>query len=188
MFITVMFGAGCWELVNTWCNLVTLTAHLRQKGQVSPDEGEDGAPTRYESLLENLDDQYPELAGESHGRAPGGGCTFSPAPIGRASWAFQRSFAACQAYNPQAMAGGGAQALGVITRSRALFQGHEGRAPCHPGPASWDQEPGCTPPPPCEEGAPALACSCSQQPGTCRYRPGDSPAGQQPQTSPLRCA
>lgn len=29
--------AGCWELVNTWCNLVTLTAHLRQKGQVPPD-------------------------------------------------------------------------------------------------------------------------------------------------------
>ncbi|XP_039098860.1 uncharacterized protein C22orf15 homolog isoform X2 [Hyaena hyaena] len=106
MFITVMFGAGCWELVNTWCNLVTLTAHLRQKGQVPPDatiallaedghlvsldegaseapsmgssllqergtyvlvqiiKGEDGAPTRYESLLENLDDQYPELAEE----------------------------------------------------------------------------------------------------------------------------
>ncbi|XP_043414171.1 uncharacterized protein C22orf15 homolog isoform X3 [Prionailurus bengalensis] len=110
MFITVMFGAGCWELVNTWCSLVTLTAHLRQRGQVSPDatiallaedghlvsldegasqapsmgspllqergtyvlvqiiskwatEGEDGAPTRYESLLENLDDQCPELAG-----------------------------------------------------------------------------------------------------------------------------
>ncbi|GAB5579325.1 uncharacterized protein C22orf15 homolog isoform X2 [Prionailurus iriomotensis] len=100
-----MFGAGCWELVNTWCSLVTLTAHLRQRGQVSPDatiallaedghlvsldegasqapsmgspllqergtyvlvqiiKGEDGAPTRYESLLENLDDQCPELAG-----------------------------------------------------------------------------------------------------------------------------
>uniref|UniRef100_A0A673UMU9 Uncharacterized protein n=1 Tax=Suricata suricatta TaxID=37032 RepID=A0A673UMU9_SURSU len=71
-------------------------------------KGEDGAPTRYESLLENLDDQCPELAGESHGKAPGGGCTFSPAPICRASWAFQRSFAACQAYNLQVMAGGGA--------------------------------------------------------------------------------
>ncbi|XP_034844978.1 uncharacterized protein C22orf15 homolog [Mirounga leonina] len=115
MFIKVMFGAGCWELVNTWCSPVTLTAHLRQRGQVPPDaviallaedghfvsldegleegasqapsmgsallqergtyvlvqiiskwatEGEGGAPTRYESLLENLDDQYPELAGE----------------------------------------------------------------------------------------------------------------------------
>ncbi|XP_064434142.1 uncharacterized protein C22orf15 homolog [Mirounga angustirostris] len=110
MFIKVMFGAGCWELVNTWCSPVTLTAHLRQRGQVPPDaviallaedghfvsldegleegasqapsmgsallqergtyvlvqiiKGEGGAPTRYESLLENLDDQYPELAEE----------------------------------------------------------------------------------------------------------------------------
>lgn len=62
MFITVMFGAGCRELVNPWCSLVTLTAHLRQRGRVPPDDGEDGAPTRYESLLENLDDQCPELA------------------------------------------------------------------------------------------------------------------------------
>ncbi|XP_068846278.1 uncharacterized protein C22orf15 homolog [Capricornis sumatraensis] len=37
MVITVMFGAGCWELVNTWCGLGTLTAHLRQRGQVPPD-------------------------------------------------------------------------------------------------------------------------------------------------------
>ncbi|XP_032731887.1 uncharacterized protein C22orf15 homolog [Lontra canadensis] len=110
MFIKVMFGAGCWELVNTWCSPVTLRAHLRQRGQVPPDaiiallaadghlvsldkgleegtsqapsmgspllqergtyvlvqifKGEGGAPTRYESLLENLDDQYPELAEE----------------------------------------------------------------------------------------------------------------------------
>ncbi|CAK7314277.1 Uncharacterized protein C22orf15 [Vulpes lagopus] len=111
MFIKVMFGAGCWELMNTWCSLVTFTAHLRQRGQVPPDatiallaedghlvslderlegasqapsmgsprlqergtyvlvkiiKGEGGAPTRYESLLENLDDQYPELAEELH--------------------------------------------------------------------------------------------------------------------------
>ncbi|XP_027626623.1 uncharacterized protein C22orf15 homolog isoform X1 [Tupaia chinensis] len=117
MFIRVMFGAGCWELVNPWCSLVTLTAHLKQRGQVPPDatiallaedgnlvnlsegleegtsaapsvgspllqeratyvlvqviSGEDGAPTRYVSLLENLDDQCPELAGESQGRAGG---------------------------------------------------------------------------------------------------------------------
>ncbi|XP_041585430.1 uncharacterized protein C22orf15 homolog isoform X2 [Vulpes lagopus] len=103
--------AGCWELMNTWCSLVTFTAHLRQRGQVPPDatiallaedghlvslderlegasqapsmgsprlqergtyvlvkiiKGEGGAPTRYESLLENLDDQYPELAEELH--------------------------------------------------------------------------------------------------------------------------
>ncbi|XP_023618955.1 uncharacterized protein C22orf15 homolog [Myotis lucifugus] len=62
MFITVMFGAGCRELVNPWCRLVTLTAHLRQRGRVPPDDGEGGAPTRYESLLENLDDRCPELA------------------------------------------------------------------------------------------------------------------------------
>ncbi|XP_077015442.1 uncharacterized protein C22orf15 homolog [Tamandua tetradactyla] len=110
MFITVMFGAGCWELVNPRCSLVTLTAHLRQRGQVPPDatlallaqdghlvslgdsleegasrppsmgstllqeretyvliqviKGEDGAPARYVSLLENLAAQWPELAEE----------------------------------------------------------------------------------------------------------------------------
>ncbi|XP_058148748.1 uncharacterized protein C22orf15 homolog isoform X2 [Dasypus novemcinctus] len=129
MFITVMFGAGCWELVNPWCSLVTLTAHLRQRGRVPADaaiallaedghlvsleesleegtsqvpslgrtrlreretyilvqiiKGEDGAPTRYESLLENLDDQCPELAGECQGEAhpPGWGRTpFPPNP------------------------------------------------------------------------------------------------------------
>ncbi|XP_048199542.1 uncharacterized protein C22orf15-like isoform X1 [Perognathus longimembris pacificus] len=139
MFITVKYGAGCWELVNPWCSLVTLTAHLKQRGQIPPDgeesgkglgksscgtprqecqlcsaplhvlpvtiallaedghlvsldkgletsstpsmgssllqerrtyilvriiKGEDGAPNCYESLLENLDDQSPELAEE----------------------------------------------------------------------------------------------------------------------------
>ncbi|XP_069922046.1 uncharacterized protein C22orf15 homolog isoform X7 [Oryctolagus cuniculus] len=109
MFITVMFGAGCRELVNPWCNLVTLSAHLRRRGGVPPDapiallaedgnlvsldegleegaspaacmggsllqergtyvlvhiiKGEGMAPTRYESLLENLDAYSPELAG-----------------------------------------------------------------------------------------------------------------------------
>ncbi|XP_073079778.1 uncharacterized protein C22orf15 homolog isoform X2 [Manis javanica] len=37
MLITVMFGAGCRELLNPWCSLVTLTAHLRQRGQVPQD-------------------------------------------------------------------------------------------------------------------------------------------------------
>ncbi|XP_030620123.1 uncharacterized protein C22orf15 homolog [Delphinapterus leucas] len=37
MFITVMSGAGCWELVNPWCSLVILITHLRQRGQVPPD-------------------------------------------------------------------------------------------------------------------------------------------------------
>ncbi|OBS72118.1 hypothetical protein A6R68_13314, partial [Neotoma lepida] len=106
MFITVMFGAGCQVLVNTWCSLVTFTMHLKQKVQVPPEvtiallaedghlvrleegitqapsmacsllpeqgtyvlvqiiEGKDGTPTHYESLLDNLDDQYPELAEE----------------------------------------------------------------------------------------------------------------------------
>ncbi|XP_077894981.1 uncharacterized protein C22orf15 homolog isoform X3 [Ictidomys tridecemlineatus] len=150
MFVTVMFGvihicqdgwmsakkfmqncldycawAGCGELVNPWCSLTALTAHLKQRGQVPPDaslhafpetiallaedgqlvslgedleektspasskgspllqergtyvlvkiiRGEDGAPTRYESLLENLDDQCPELAGKCQGRTLGG--------------------------------------------------------------------------------------------------------------------
>uniref|UniRef100_G3TFP8 Uncharacterized protein n=1 Tax=Loxodonta africana TaxID=9785 RepID=G3TFP8_LOXAF len=29
--------AGCWELVNPWCSLVTLTAHLRQRSSVPTD-------------------------------------------------------------------------------------------------------------------------------------------------------
>eukprot|EP00069_Balaena_mysticetus_P008672 bmy_19803T0 len=37
MFITVMSGAGCWELVNPWCSLVILITHLRQRGQVPLD-------------------------------------------------------------------------------------------------------------------------------------------------------
>ncbi|XP_021059964.1 uncharacterized protein C22orf15 homolog [Mus pahari] len=106
MFITVMFGAGCRELVNPWCSLVNFTVHLKQKARVPPEvtiallaedghlvklqeettqalsmacsliqeqgtyvlvqviNGKDGTPTRYESLLDNLDDQYPELAEE----------------------------------------------------------------------------------------------------------------------------
>ncbi|XP_041491016.1 uncharacterized protein C22orf15 homolog isoform X2 [Microtus oregoni] len=104
MFITVMFGADCRMLVNSWCSLVTFIVHLKQKAQVPPEvtiallaedgrlvrleegtvqapsmacsllqeqgtyvlvriiRGKDGAPTHYESLLDNLDDQYPELA------------------------------------------------------------------------------------------------------------------------------
>ncbi|KAM9622466.1 uncharacterized protein C22orf15 homolog [Trichechus inunguis] len=37
VFITVMFGAGCWELVNPWCSLVTLTTHLRERSGVPQD-------------------------------------------------------------------------------------------------------------------------------------------------------
>ncbi|XP_074246922.1 uncharacterized protein C22orf15 homolog isoform X3 [Saimiri boliviensis] len=43
-------------------------------------KGEGMAPTRYESLLEKLDDQYPELAGECRGAARGEGTT-SPQPL-----------------------------------------------------------------------------------------------------------
>ncbi|XP_028629732.1 uncharacterized protein C22orf15 homolog [Grammomys surdaster] len=106
MFVTVMFGAGCQELVNPRCSLVNFTVHLKQKAQVPPDvtiallaedghlvkleeevtqapsmacsllqeqgtyvlvqviKGKDGTLTHYESLLDNLDDQYPELAEE----------------------------------------------------------------------------------------------------------------------------
>ncbi|XP_045048873.2 uncharacterized protein C22orf15 homolog isoform X1 [Desmodus rotundus] len=235
MFITVMFGAGCWELVNPGCSLATLTAHLRQRGRVLPDgegarrgdgvgargcrdgyqpcpaflpalpatiallgedghlvilskdleegasqapctgsallqerrtyvlvqiiNGEGGAPTRYESLLENLEDWCPELAGEYHGRALGWeGSIFSPALTGRASWAFQRSCAGCRAY-PQWATDGDVLALGVATRSKALLQGPKGWAPCCPGPASWGQEPGG------ESSLPPLQPPCSRQTG-----------------------
>lgn len=119
-------------------------AHQAREPFFLPPEGEGGAPTRYESLLEKLDDWCPELAGECHGRAWGGGGTdtFSPAWTGRASWALQRSCAGCRAYPPWAMAGGGVWALGMATRSKALLQGPEGWAPCHPGPDSGGQEPG----------------------------------------------
>ncbi|XP_054936713.1 uncharacterized protein C22orf15 homolog [Physeter macrocephalus] len=114
----VMSGAGCWELVNPWCSLVILITHLRQRGQVPPDECEGGAPTCYESLLENLDERCPELAG-------------------RASWAFQRSCAGCRACPHFAMAGEGAPALCVATRSKTLLHGPEGWVSCCLGPTSW---------------------------------------------------
>nr|XP_060469099.1 uncharacterized protein C22orf15 homolog isoform X2 [Panthera onca] len=233
MFITVMFGAGCWELVNTWCSLVILTAHLRQRGQVPPDaaiallaedghlvsldEGASQAPSMGSPLLQERgtyvlvqiiskwgprfplgvmlgcergtavqDHPRPgpaphfgqDLAltlpiqclvdpsqGQQIGRVRGEGGNhqasqesvllppqrgmMGPPPAMSPYWrtwmtsvqSWQRSFAACQAYNPQVMAGGGARALGVTTRSKAPFQSHEGRAPCHPGPVSWGQEP-----------------------------------------------
>ncbi|KAM5226647.1 uncharacterized protein C22orf15 homolog [Hipposideros larvatus] len=51
------FGAGCRELVNPWCSLVTLTAHLRKRGQVPPDASiallaEDGHLVNLEKGLE----------------------------------------------------------------------------------------------------------------------------------------
>uniref|UniRef100_A0A8C9JG38 Uncharacterized protein n=1 Tax=Panthera tigris altaica TaxID=74533 RepID=A0A8C9JG38_PANTA len=147
MFITVMFGAGCWELVNTWCSLVILTAHLRQRGQVPPDatiallaedghlvsldEGASQAPSMGSPLLQERG-TYVLVQIISKGM-------MGPPPAMSPYWrtwmtsvqSWQRSFAACQAYNPQVMAGGGTRALGVTTRSKAPFQSHEGRAPCH---------------------------------------------------------
>lgn len=120
---------------------------MRSRGQsraflFTSTDGEGGAPTRYESLLENLEDWCPELAGEYHGRVLGWGGSIFPAPTGRASWAFQRSYAGCPAYPQRARDGGDVLALGVATRSKALLQGPKGWAPCCPGPASWGQEPG----------------------------------------------
>lgn len=64
-------------------------------------------------------------------------------PTGRASGAFQRSCAGCQAFpSPGAMAGEGVPALCVATRSKALLHGPEGWASCCLGPTSWGREPG----------------------------------------------
>ncbi|XP_072579508.1 uncharacterized protein C22orf15 homolog isoform X3 [Vulpes vulpes] len=82
MFIKVMFGATIALLAEDG-HLVSLDERLEGASQApsmgSPRlqergtyvlvkiiKGEGGAPTRYESLLENLDDQYPELAEELH--------------------------------------------------------------------------------------------------------------------------
>lgn len=61
--------AGCWELVNTWCSLVTLTTHLRQRGQVPPDgeaagkgageEGPRASRQRCQPGLASLSSQQP---------------------------------------------------------------------------------------------------------------------------------
>ncbi|XP_045390105.1 uncharacterized protein C22orf15 homolog isoform X2 [Lemur catta] len=126
MFITVMFGAGCWELVNPWCNLVTLTAHLRQRGKVPPDAT---------IALLSEDGHLGERA--------------EPPPAMSPSWrtwmasvqSWQRSCAGCRT-SQGARAGGGAWAHAVATGSKAPLQGPEGWAPCRPGLASWGQEPG----------------------------------------------
>nr|XP_011766714.1 uncharacterized protein C22orf15 homolog isoform X6 [Macaca nemestrina] len=72
-------------------------------------KGEDMVPTRYESLLENLDDHYPELA----------------APTSRTSRAFQRNCTGCQASPLRATTGGSAWAPGVAAMSKAPLQGPE---------------------------------------------------------------
>ncbi|XP_040859557.1 uncharacterized protein C22orf15 homolog isoform X4 [Ochotona curzoniae] len=124
MFITVMFGAGCQELVNIWCSLVTLNAHLRQRGQLPPDatiallaedgnlvsleegleEGTSPAPSMGSSLLQERG-TYVLVQVISKGKA-------GPPPAMNPSWrtwmsairSWQRSCAGCQASLPQAMA------------------------------------------------------------------------------------
>ncbi|XP_045048877.2 uncharacterized protein C22orf15 homolog isoform X5 [Desmodus rotundus] len=171
MFITVMFGAGCWELVNPGCSLATLTAHLRQRGRVLPDAtiallGEDGhlvilskdleegasqAPCTGSALLQErrtyvlvqiISNQEPFFLPPQMGRV---GPPLAMSPYWK-TWktgvqSWQRSCAGCRAY-PQWATDGDVLALGVATRSKALLQGPKGWAPCCPGPASWGQEPG----------------------------------------------
>lgn len=78
----------------------------------------------------------------THTGEPGGGGACPPAPSGRVSRASQRSCAGGWACSPRATARGGAWAVGVATRSKALLHGPEGWAPCCPGPKSWGLEPG----------------------------------------------
>nr|XP_036849458.1 uncharacterized protein C22orf15 homolog isoform X3 [Manis javanica]XP_036849459.1 uncharacterized protein C22orf15 homolog isoform X3 [Manis javanica]XP_036849460.1 uncharacterized protein C22orf15 homolog isoform X3 [Manis javanica] len=139
MLITVMFGAGCRELLNPWCSLVTLTAHLRQRGQVPQDA----------SIALLSEDGHLVSLEEGASQAPPMGSTLLQERgtyvlvqiISKVSWAFQRSYAGCLAYPRRVMAGGDAQAHGVATRSKVLLQGPERWAPYHQGPTSWDQEP-----------------------------------------------
>uniref|UniRef100_A0A8C5UPF2 Uncharacterized protein n=1 Tax=Microcebus murinus TaxID=30608 RepID=A0A8C5UPF2_MICMU len=147
MFITVMFGAGCWELVNPWCNLVTLTSHLRQRGRVPPDAtiallAEDGH-------LVNLDEGLEEGVAPAESMASSllqergtyvlvqiiskAGLPPAMSPSWR-TWmtsvqSWQRSCAGCRA-SQGARAGGGAWAHAVATRSKDPLQGPEGWAPC----------------------------------------------------------
>ncbi|XP_055405942.1 uncharacterized protein C22orf15 homolog [Bubalus kerabau] len=155
MFITVMFGASCWELVNTWCGLGTLTAHLRQRGQVPPDASvallaEDGHLVSLAEGLEEGPSTAPSVASpplQERGtyvlmqiiKGEGGDPTryecllenpdgWHPELAGRVSWASQRSHAGGRACSLRATAGGSAWALGVATRSKALLHGPKG--PC----------------------------------------------------------
>uniref|UniRef100_A0A2K6GB56 Uncharacterized protein n=1 Tax=Propithecus coquereli TaxID=379532 RepID=A0A2K6GB56_PROCO len=143
MFITVMFGAGCRELVNPWCNLVTLTAHLRQKGRVPPDAtiallAEDG---HLVSLDEGLEGAAPAESMASSLLQERGTyvlvqiiSTAGPPPAMSPSWrtwmtsvqSWQRSCAGCRASPQGARAGGGAWAHAVATESKAPLQGPEG--------------------------------------------------------------
>lgn len=56
MFITVMFGAGCRELVNPWCSLANFTMHLKRKAQLPPEAiallAEDGHLVKLEEVTE----------------------------------------------------------------------------------------------------------------------------------------
>lgn len=100
-------------------------------------EGKDGTPTHYESLLDNLDDQYPELAGEYYDRFGWG--HICPAPNDRISWAFQRSCAGFLAFQPQAMVREDARVFGVATGNKVPLQGLEGSPPYQLETANWSQ-------------------------------------------------
>ncbi|XP_052020567.1 uncharacterized protein C22orf15 homolog isoform X2 [Apodemus sylvaticus] len=77
MFVTVMFGVTIALLAEDG-HLVKLEEEIAQTPSmacsllqeqgtyvlVQAIKGKDGTPTQYESLLDNLDDQYPELAEE----------------------------------------------------------------------------------------------------------------------------
>ncbi|MBV98375.1 Uncharacterized protein C22orf15, partial [Eschrichtius robustus] len=145
MFITVMSGAGCWELVNPWCSLVILITHLRQRGQVPLDAtiallAEDG---HLVNLGEGLE--------EGPSPAPSMG---SPLLQERGTYVLVQIFkckrGAPTCYEsllekldercpdlaeelrwlsglpPRAMAGEGVPALCMATRSKALLHGPEG--------------------------------------------------------------
>ncbi|XP_068418534.1 uncharacterized protein C22orf15 homolog [Eschrichtius robustus] len=160
MFITVMSGAGCWELVNPWCSLVILITHLRQRGQVPLDAtiallAEDG---HLVNLGEGLE--------EGPSPAPSMG---SPLLQERGTYVLVQIFkckrGAPTCYEsllekldercpdlaeelrwlsglpPRAMAGEGVPALCMATRSKALLHGPEGWASCCLGPTSWGREP-----------------------------------------------
>ncbi|EFB19454.1 hypothetical protein PANDA_014525, partial [Ailuropoda melanoleuca] len=147
--------AGCWELVNTWCSPVTLTAHLRQRGKVPQDAiiallAEDGHLVSLDEGLEEGASQAPSMGSpllQERGTyvlvqiISNQELVFLPPQRGRVgpppamspywrTWmtsiqSWQRSFTTCQAYTPRVTAGRGARALGVATRSKAPFQGHE---------------------------------------------------------------
>lgn len=50
LLVSVLYIAGCQELVNPWCSLVTLTRYLKQRAQVPTDGKEIGVGVMKEGL------------------------------------------------------------------------------------------------------------------------------------------